>query len=151
MFEFLIVIVAFVGMEFAAWATHKYLMHGPLWFLHEDHHVLTGKPLQKNDSFALIFAVPSASGFIFGSIYQNDILFFSGLGILLYGIAYLFVHDIFIHRRIKIFTKPKNSYLRAVLYEHRKHHANEQKENGEFFGMLFVSFKSLKALNVKNG
>ncbi|MAN42209.1 MAG: sterol desaturase family protein [Candidatus Neomarinimicrobiota bacterium] len=151
MFEFLIVIVAFVGMEFAAWATHKYLMHGPLWFLHEDHHVLTGKPLQKNDSFALIFAIPSASGFIFGSIYQNDILFFSGLGILLYGIAYLFVHDIFIHRRIKIFTKPKNSYLRAVLYEHRKHHANEQKENGEFFGMLFVSFKSLKALNVKNG
>ena len=151
MFEFLIVIVAFVGMEFAAWATHKYLMHGPLWFLHEDHHVLTGKPLQKNDSFALIFAIPSALGFIFGSIYQNDILFFSGLGILLYGIAYLFVHDIFIHRRIKIFTKPKNSYLRAVLYEHRKHHANEQKENGEFFGMLFVSFKSLKALNVKNG
>tara|TARA_A100001035_G_scaffold59384_1_gene44355 strand:- start:472 stop:927 length:456 start_codon:yes stop_codon:yes gene_type:complete len=151
MFEFLIVILAFVGMEFAAWATHKYLMHGPLWFLHEDHHVLTGKPLQKNDSFALIFAIPSASGFIFGSIYQNDILFFSGLGILLYGIAYLFVHDIFIHRRIKIFTKPKNSYLRAVLYEHRKHHANEQKENGEFFGMLFVSFKSLKALNVKNG
>ena len=151
MFEFLIVIFAFVGMEFAAWATHKYLMHGPLWFLHEDHHVLTGKPLQKNDSFALIFAIPSASGFIFGSIYQNDILFFSGLGILLYGIAYLFVHDIFIHRRIKIFTKPKNSYLRAVLYEHRKHHANEQKENGEFFGMLFVSFKSLKALNVKNG
>ena len=151
MFEFLIVIVAFVGMEFAAWATHKYLMHGPLWFLHEDQHVLTGKPLQKNDSFALIFAIPSASGFIFGSIYQNDILFFSGLGILLYGIAYLFVHDIFIHRRIKIFTKPKNSYLRAVLYEHRKHHANEQKENGEFFGMLFVSFKSLKALNVKNG
>ena len=151
MFEFIIVIVAFVGMEFAAWATHKYLMHGPLWFLHEDHHVLTGKPLQKNDSFALIFAIPSASGFIFGSIYQNDILFFSGLGILLYGIAYLFVHDIFIHRRIKIFTKPKNSYLRAVLYEHRKHHANEQKENGEFFGMLFVSFKSLKALNVKNG
>ena len=151
MFEFLIVIVAFVGMEFAAWATHKYLMHGPLWFLHEDHHVLTGKPLQKNDSFALIFAIPSALGFIFGSIYKNDILFFSGLGILLYGIAYLFVHDIFIHRRIKIFTKPKNSYLRAVLYEHRKHHANEQKENGEFFGMLFVSFKSLKALNVKNG
>lgn len=151
MFEFLIVIVAFVGMEFAAWATHKYLMHGPLWFLHEDHHVLTGKPLQKNDSFALIFAIPSASGFIFGSIYQNEILFFSGLGILLYGIAYLFVHDIFIHRRIKIFTKPKNSYLRAVLYEHRKHHANEQKENGEFFGMLFVSFKSLKAFNVKNG
>ena len=151
MFEFFIVISAFLFMEFAAWATHKFLMHGPLWFLHEDHPVLTGKPFQKNDSFALIFAIPSASGFIFGSLYQNDILFFSGFGILLYGVAYLFVHDIFIHRRIKMFEKPKNPYLKAVLFEHRKHHANENKEDGKFFGMLFVSLKSLRAFSAKNG
>ena len=99
-----ITISAFVGMEFIAWAAHKYVMHGFLWFLHEDHHVLTGKPLQKNDSFALIFAIPSALGFILGSLYNNNILFYTGLGILFYGIAYLFVHDIFIHRRIKVFA-----------------------------------------------
>ena len=87
MFQLFIVITAFIGMEFVAWATHKFLMHGPLWVLHEDHHVLTGKPYQKNDSFALIFAIPSILGFMFGHFYQNDILFFSGLGILLYGIA----------------------------------------------------------------
>ena len=69
-----ITISAFIGMEFIAWAAHKYVMHGFLWYLHEDHHVLTGKPLQKNDSFALIFAIPSALGFIFGSIYNNNIL-----------------------------------------------------------------------------
>ena len=151
MTEFFIVLTAFLLMEFAAWATHKYLMHGALWFLHEDHHVLTGRVMQKNDSFALIFAVPSASGFIFGSIYQNDILFFSGLGILVYGFAYLFVHDIFIHRRVKIFSKPKNAYLRAVLFEHRKHHASEAKEDGEFFGMLFVNPKTIRKFSVKNG
>ena len=116
MTQFLIVLTAFIFMEFAAWATHKYLMHGVLWFLHEDHHVSTGRIMQKNDSFALIFAIPSASGFIFGSIYQSDLLFFSGLGILVYGFAYLFVHDIFIHRRIKIFNKPKSAYLKAVLF-----------------------------------
>ena len=27
-------------MEFVAWATHKYLMHGLLWKLHQDHHVV---------------------------------------------------------------------------------------------------------------
>ena len=27
-------------MEAVAWATHKYLMHGLLWRLHEDHHVV---------------------------------------------------------------------------------------------------------------
>ena len=29
---------AYVGMEFIAWFTHKYLMHGLLWNWHEDHH-----------------------------------------------------------------------------------------------------------------
>ena len=25
-------------MEFMAWFTHKYIMHGFLWVLHKDHH-----------------------------------------------------------------------------------------------------------------
>ncbi len=29
---------AFSIMEFMAWFTHKYIMHGFLWYLHEDHH-----------------------------------------------------------------------------------------------------------------
>mgnify|MGYP001217713069 CR=1 FL=1 len=29
---------AFSVMEFMAWFTHKYIMHGFLWYLHEDHH-----------------------------------------------------------------------------------------------------------------
>ena len=107
--------------------------------------------LFRSDSFALIFAIPSALGFILGSLYNNNILFYTGLGILFYGIAYLFVHDIFIHRRIKVFAKPNNTYLKAVLFQHRKHHANENKEDGEFFGMLFVSLKSLKVFGTKNG
>ena len=107
-----ITISAFVGMEFIAWAAHKYVMHGFLWFLHEDHHVLTGKPLQKNDSFALIFAIPSALGFILGSLYNNNILFYTGLGILFYGIAYLFVHDIFI---CKIDLVMKGSWASLML------------------------------------
>ena len=147
----LIVIGVFFFMEFMAWFTHKYVMHGWGWFLHEDHHVMTGRVMQKNDSFALIFAIPSASGFIFGSIYQNEILFFSGLGILVYGFAYLFVHDIFIHRRIKIFSKPNNAYLKAVLFEHRKHHVSELKEDGEYFGMLFVNPKTISRFRSKNG
>jgi len=61
------------------------------------------------------------------------------------------VHDIFIHRRVKIFGKPKNAYLRAVLFEHRKHHASETKEDGEFFGMLFVKPKTIRKFSTKNG
>ena len=31
-------IATFVVTEFTAWFNHKYIMHGPLWILHKDHH-----------------------------------------------------------------------------------------------------------------
>ena len=41
----------FFGMEAVAWTAHKYLMHGPLWMLHADHH-LKGEDgfFERNDS-----------------------------------------------------------------------------------------------------
>ncbi len=33
-----IVVGVFLIMEAISWATHKYIMHGFLWYLHEDHH-----------------------------------------------------------------------------------------------------------------
>ncbi len=147
MLQFLIIVLAFIMMEITAWATHKYVMHGFLWSLHEDHHTPTENTFQKNDSFALIFAIPSASGIILGSHFSNDILFYSGIGILFYGLAYLFVHDIFIHRRIKFFSSSKTRYFKAVLHAHRLHHVNREKENCKYFGMLYVPrsvFKSMK-------
>ena len=45
-------------MEFIAWATHKYIMHGFLWKLHKDHHqVNKDKIFEKNDAFFLIFKI----------------------------------------------------------------------------------------------
>ena len=136
-------------MEFVAWFTHKYVMHGFLWYLHEDHHVLTGNTFQKNDAFALIFAIPSISCFFIGRFYEPSWLIFIGTGILLYGVAYMLVHDIFIHRRLKIFTKPANIYLKGILYAHRRHHIQLGKENGEYFGMLIVPNKVLKIMKNK--
>ena len=34
-----IVLLTFVFMEFVAWFSHKYIMHGFLWSLHKDHHI----------------------------------------------------------------------------------------------------------------
>ena len=36
--NFLVFIGLFVGMEGVAWFAHRYIMHGFLWNLHEDHH-----------------------------------------------------------------------------------------------------------------
>ena len=36
----LITIITYAGMEGVTWFVHKYVMHGFLWVLHEDHHQL---------------------------------------------------------------------------------------------------------------
>ena len=33
-----LMLATFLFMEFVAWFTHKYVMHGLLWVLHRDHH-----------------------------------------------------------------------------------------------------------------
>ena len=55
-FGIFLIIITFFFMEFVAWATHKYVMHGFLWYLHKDHHVVNkDNKFQKNDFFFLIF------------------------------------------------------------------------------------------------
>jgi len=132
-------------MEFVAWFAHKYVMHGFLWYLHKDHHQHEPGFWEKNDAFFLIFAIPSASCYIIGSAVAGMFpLFFVGVGISLYGIAYFLVHDIFIHQRFKIFTRTKNRYLKAIRKAHKVHHKHLGPDEGECFGMLVVPPKYIK-------
>ena len=137
-------IITFFFMEFVAWFTHKYVMHGLLWMLHKDHHQTEPGFFEKNDAFFLIFAVPSMVLIMLGVLNGNDIRLFIGAGIALYGFAYFFVHDIFIHQRFKLFRKSENIYMRAIRKAHKMHHKHLGKEEGECFGMLFVPFRYYK-------
>ncbi|MFV0249203.1 MAG: beta-carotene hydroxylase [Tenacibaculum sp.] len=138
-------LLTFAIMEGITWCTHKYVMHGFGWFLHQDHHQ-PGYPhvFEKNDAFFALFAVPSVLLFYFGLKSQLNYLFFIGLGILLYGIAYFLIHDVLIHRRFKWFKNTKNRYLKALRKAHKIHHKHLGKEKGECFGMLCVPFKYFK-------
>ncbi|GAB5557536.1 MAG: sterol desaturase family protein [Schleiferiaceae bacterium] len=140
----LIILVTFFVMEWVAWATHKYVMHGFLWYLHEDHHVKTPGPLEKNDAFFLIFAIPSWLCIMLGMMYGNPYSVSVGAGIAVYGLAYFLVHEIFIHQRLKWFRNSNNSYLRAVRLAHKMHHKHLTKEHGESFGMLLFPIKYWK-------
>ena len=145
LFYFTIVLATFLFMEFVAWFTHKYVMHGFLWVLHEDHHVTEPGFFEKNDAFFLIFAIPSFLCIALGSLYGNYISVSIGAGIAVYGMAYFFVHDIFIHQRFKLLTRSNNVYLRAIRKAHKVHHKHLGKEEGECFGMLLVPFKYYKS------
>ena len=141
----LITLGTFLAMEFVAWFAHKYVMHGFLWYLHKDHHQHEPGFWEKNDAFFLIFAIPSATCYIVGSAVAGMFpLFFVGVGISLYGIAYFLVHDIFIHQRFKIFTRTKNKYLKAIRKAHKVHHKHLGPEDGECFGMLVVPPKYIQ-------
>ncbi len=137
-------------MEGVTWCTHKYIMHGFGWFLHEDHHQ-PGYPhvFEKNDAFFVIFAIPSSLSIFFGLEQQQLWLAAIGFGILFYGLAYFLVHDVLIHQRFKWFKHTKNRYLLGLRKAHKIHHKNMGKEESECFGMLFVPFKYFRKPNLK--
>lgn len=134
-------VAAFLFMEFTAWFMHKYVMHGLLWKLHEDHHDGGYHPFQKNDAFFLIFAVPSWLCIMLGLMNQQYWVAAIGFGILVYGICYFIVHDIIIHQRFKLFTRSNNRYIKVIRWAHKMHHKHRSKHNGESFGMLIVAAK----------
>jgi beta-carotene 3-hydroxylase len=128
-------------MEGVTWLTHKYVMHGFLWYLHKDHHQVEPGFFEKNDAFFIIFAVPSILFIFYGTF--NHVLWMQavGFGIMAYGAAYFFVHDVIIHQRFKWFTRSNNGYVRAIRWAHKMHHKHLGKERGESFGMLYVAKK----------
>ncbi len=135
-----LVIISFLMMEGITWLTHKYIMHGFLWVLHEDHHDLANVTVfEKNDGFFFIFATPSILLFYFGAIPSLNFMFFIGLGILFYGLAYFLVHDVFIHHRFNWLNNSKNTYLMGLMLAHKSHH-----KGGKCFGMLYVPRKYMK-------
>lgn len=139
---FAITLLTFLGMEMVTWLTHKFVMHGFLWYLHADHHQPKYKLLfERNDLFFVIFAVPSILLFYFGINPELNFNFFIGLGILFYGMAYFFVHDIIIHQRVKWFSRTNIGYFKGLRRAHKVHHKHLGKEHGECFGMLYVPKK----------
>ena len=69
---FVVFFITFFFMEFMAWFSHKYIMHGFLWSLHADHHMKDHDSwFERNDAFFIFYAVVSIGFFL---LWQYDIL-----------------------------------------------------------------------------
>ena len=134
-----IALLTFFLMEGITWLTHRFIMHGFLWYLHEDHHKKGPGFFEKNDAFFLIFAIPSWLCIMLGLQYQVYLAAAIGAGIALYGFAYFVVHEVIIHQRFKFFTRSNNTYIRTIRWAHKMHHKHLEKQEGESFGMLLVA------------
>lgn len=138
----LIVLATVVAMEGVAWASHKYIMHGPGWAWHRDHHEPHDKTFEKNDLYAVVGAAMSISMFALGSPWVMGAAAWwpatwVGLGILVYGIIYTLVHDGLVHQRYFRFV-PKRGYAKRLVQAHKLHHATVGKEGGVSFGFVFA-------------
>lgn len=138
----LIVIATVAAMEWVAWASHKYIMHGFGWAWHRDHHEPHDNMLEKNDLYAIVGAAMSISMFAWGSPLVLGAsawwpATWIGLGILFYGIIYTLVHDGLVHQRYFRWV-PKSGYAKRLVQAHKLHHATVGKEGGVSFGFVLA-------------
>lgn len=119
---------AAVGMEFWARWAHRALWHASLWDMHESHHLPRDGPFELNDVFAIVNAVPAMALLAFGFFNRGlvpGLCFGAGLGITLFGMAYMFVHDGLVHRRFPVGPIENVPYFRRVAAAHQIHHMDK--------------------------
>lgn len=138
----LLVLGTVAAMEWVAWASHKYVMHGFAWGWHRDHHEPHGHLLEKNDRFALFGAALSIGLFSLGSPWIMGAgawwpATWLGLGVLGYGLIYTLIHDGLVHQRWFRWV-PKRGYAKRLVQAHKLHHATLGKEGGVSFGFLWA-------------
>jgi beta-carotene 3-hydroxylase len=135
----LLFVLTVAAMEVVAILSHKYVMHGFLWSLHQSHHQPRTGRFEKNDWFAVMGAVPSIALIVGGSLLGwGDLFTWVGFGIAGYGAIYFLFHDIIVHRRIETGYVPRSAYMKRVVQAHRLHHVVESKEGTVSFGFIWA-------------
>ncbi|MFM9851226.1 MAG: sterol desaturase family protein [Sphingomonadaceae bacterium] len=136
---FVLFFVTILAMEVFAYVTHRWVMHGFGWFLHESHHRAREGFWELNDLYFVIFATPSIMLLIGGtSGMLGTWATWVGAGIAGYGAIYLGFHDIIVHKRWKTRYIPKSEYMKRIIQAHRLHHVVETKDGTVSFGFLWA-------------
>jgi beta-carotene 3-hydroxylase len=139
MSEVLIFLATVAGMEVFAYVMHRWVMHGPGWFLHASHHRARTGWFELNDLYAVIFAVPSIVLIDLGVAYGwGSGVTAVGAGIAGYGAIYFGFHDWIVHRRLPHRVVPRSTYFKRIVQAHRMHHVVESKYGTVSFGFLYA-------------
>lgn len=128
----LIVLTSLLGMEAVSYLTHRFVMHGFGIGLHKSHHQPSEGGFELNDLYPLMFSAVAIMAFAAGTLLPAlRSLLLVGAGVTLYGVSYLFVHEIYIHQRLPL-IKGEHRLLEWLKASHRIHHLY----GGEPYGML---------------
>ena len=148
----MILFVTILVMEGVAYSAHRWIMHGPGWFLHESHHRPRTGLFEANDLYAAIFAVPSILLFWWGiGLGHGPVFAWIGGGIAAYGAIYFGFHDVIVHRRIAHHYVPRSAYMKRIVQAHRLHHAVEAKDGTVSFGFIYAPPAAVLKARLKAG
>jgi beta-carotene 3-hydroxylase len=117
-----IAIAALILMEPLTALVHRFVMHGFGMGWHRSHHEPPRNHLEANDLFPVVFSALTIAALCVGLYVPGyELLVPIGIGVTAYGAAYLFVHDVVIHRRIPRLPIP-DRLLARWREAHNVHH-----------------------------
>jgi beta-carotene 3-hydroxylase len=133
---FAIIVLTVLAMELVATLVHRFVMHGRGWAWHRSHHEPSTGLMERNDLYAVTFALFSLLLFIAGKWWEP--LWWVGAGTVVYGFLYTFVHDGMVHGRFRFFKAPRSGYLKRLVQAHRLHHAVSERDGAVSYGFLYA-------------
>lgn len=135
----LLFVATILAMEGVAYVAHRWVMHGPGWFLHKSHHRPRKGNWELNDLYGAIFAVPSIV-LLLGGVQLGwwEGFTWIGAGIAGYGAIYFGFHDLIVHKRLPHRYVPRSRYMKRIVQAHRIHHVVETKDGTVSFGFLWA-------------
>lgn len=149
----LLFFLTIAAMEGVAYTAHRWVMHGPGWFLHESHHRPRRGMFEWNDLYAVIFAIPSVI-LLLGGVRLGwwGGCTWIGAGIAAYGAIYFGFHDWIVHQRLPGRFVARSTYMKRIVQAHRLHHVVESKHGAVSFGFLVAPrAEALKAELAQQG
>ena len=126
-------------MEGFAYVMHRWVMHGPGWFLHASHHRPRIGMWELNDLYFVIFAAPSILLLLGGvQLGWGDWATAVGAGIAAYGAIYLGFHDVIVHQRVPHRYVARSRYLLGITTIIAIGSVVETREGNVSFGFLIA-------------
>ncbi len=125
------------GMEHWARLLHGRVWHRWMWKLHRSHHGPRRGRFEANDllssSHSLLAIALIVYGFEGAPGLLREAAFGVGVGMTVFGLAYLAVHDGFVHGRLPLGWLERFAYFRRVREAHKAHHSRPHAAPFGFF------------------
>ena len=135
-----IVVAAAIAPLMELWSRflHGRIWHGILFPIHRSHHVDRHGRFEANDLLSATHAPIAATLIIVGCVLGGllgAVLRGVGAGMTLFGVAYVVVHDGFVHGRLPVQGLARLRFFRRVRAAHRMHHRTGGPPYGLFAGV----------------